>query len=131
MINDDTVSQIVERRDLDGADKIILIDVLAREPKPEKVKTESGTDEIRVGMAMTTPEQIAERCGWREKPKGSPRKGSDYTAFSPSSVKLRLKKLHAKGFLEKKSGKGRVASRYRVKFPKRSRPAGKDTDTNS
>lgn len=109
VVIDDDVKRVMERRDLDAQEKLILIDLLMREPKPEKVvDEETGQSFKRVGMAIASAEQIAKRTG-----------------VSDSVVRDRLKKLKAKGFLDKKGSKGRVGNRWRVKFPKyqKARPA--------
>lgn len=107
MIHDDGVTKVMERRDLDAQEKLILIDLLMREPKPEKVVDEdTGQTFYKQHMAIATDEQIAERTG-----------------ISERVVRVRVKGLKDRGFLLKKSSKGRVGNRYNVKFPKRTHQA--------
>ena len=107
MIEDDKVKEVMERLDLDAQEKLILIDLLMREPKPEK-ETDEITGQVvwKQGMAKATDEQVSKR-----------------TRVSERVVRDRLTKLRERGFLVKKSSKGRVGNRYHVKFPKRARPA--------
>jgi hypothetical protein len=89
------------RPDLDAKEKLILMDLIMREPPPEeKVNEETGQTFKMIGMAVATDEQIAER-----------------TKISPKVVQVRLKSLHKRGFLRKKPSKGRVPNRYNVTFP--------------
>lgn len=108
VVIDDNVKRVMERRDLDTEEKIILIDLLMREPKPEEETDELGNKIILVGMAKGTESQIAGR-----------------TRLSESTVRRRLKELEERKFVTKKSGKGRHPNRYTVKFPKheKSRPS--------
>jgi hypothetical protein len=109
-VEDEKVKQVMERRDLDAEEKLILIDLLMREPKPEKIISEvTGTTEYIQPMAVATDEQIAER-----------------TRLSPSTVNRRIngtkkdrnKSLRGRNFLTKKQSKGGVGNRYHVRFPR-------------
>ena len=103
MVEDDKVIQVMERRDLDAKEKLILIDVLMREPKPEKrVDENTGNTEYYFGHAVAPSEAVAERTGLSEK-----------------TTRERMKRLHSRGFLKKKPSKGRLGNRYIVTFPKR------------
>ena len=42
VVIDDNVKRVMERRDLDAEEKLILIDLLMREPEPEKRKEEGN-----------------------------------------------------------------------------------------
>jgi hypothetical protein len=67
-----------------------------------KDKEQFGTTVYKVGMAKIGPKQFKEGLG----------KG-----FHEGAVKKRIKNLKKRGFLEVKSDKGGVSSRYRVTFP--------------
>lgn len=98
-ITDKNVSQIWNRSDLSLNEKSVLIDILARQPEPEKVKGSGplGQTEYKQGMALATVEQIATRTG-----------------LSETVVKKTIKVLVARKLLQKKASKGRTPSAYLV-----------------
>ena len=105
MITDDSVLQLIQRKDLDGKEKMILIYILSKEPPPEKVTDDLGISYYsKVGMAKIGPEQVSDDLG----------KG-----FHRSAFKKIAKGLKRKGFLEVKGEKGGPANRYRVKYPQK------------
>jgi DNA-binding MarR family transcriptional regulator len=108
MIQDQAVLQILERRDLKPNEKLVLLDILAREPKPEK-EEKNGVTVLTVGMAKVTREQIVERTG-----------------LSESTVKGVLKVLVKRNLLDKKGTKGRVPNLYRVNLSGKSKSNKKE-----
>jgi hypothetical protein len=98
------VVTIMERPDLDAQEKLILIDILMREPEPTEEETAHGVTEVTYGYAIAPAEKIAERTG-----------------ISKRTVDDRTKKLRKKGvheFLKYIPAKGQIPTRYRVVFPK-------------
>jgi hypothetical protein len=111
MITDDNVLRIIQRTDLNGKEKMLLIYLLSKEPPPEKAKGDLGNTYTKVGMAKVGPEQVSDDLG----------KG-----FHRSAFKDLTRNLKRRGFLDVKGEKGGPANRYRVKFPQKqpkSRPA--------
>jgi DNA-binding MarR family transcriptional regulator len=111
VVIDDNVKRVMERGDLDAEEKLILIDLLMRQPEPEKEIEEGGygATVARQHKAVVPATDIAERTGLSER-----------------TVRGRLSKLEQRGFVEKVSGKGRTGNRYLVKFPKRLRKEQKE-----
>jgi hypothetical protein len=99
MITDNNVLRIIERTDLDGKEKMLLIYLLSKEPPPERARDDTYTI---VGMAKVGPEQVSDDLG----------KG-----FHRSAFKDLTRNLKRRGFLDVKGEKGGPANRYRVKFP--------------
>ncbi|MFZ0737571.1 MAG: hypothetical protein WAM96_10820 [Candidatus Acidiferrales bacterium] len=99
MIKDEKVKQIVVRPDLDKNEKLVLLDILAREPEPEKVKGAGplGQTEIHQGRALATIEQIATRTG-----------------LSEPVVKRTIRKLAKRKLITRFPSKGRTPSGYLV-----------------
>lgn len=98
MIKDRDVSTILERRDIKPLQKLVLLDILARQPEPEKQTTiETGVTQVVQKPAFVALEQIAERTG-----------------ISRSGVQQAIRKLRAKKLLQGPKSRGRVANRYYV-----------------
>jgi hypothetical protein len=90
MITDDNVLRLIERTDLDGKEKMLVIYILSKEPPPEKAKDDLGNTTIKVSMAKVGPEQVSDDLG----------KG-----FHRSAFKDLTRNLKHKGFLDVKGEK--------------------------
>jgi hypothetical protein len=95
------VVTILERKELDAQEKLILIDIVAREPEPTEEETKHGVTEVTYGYAIAPAEKIEERTG-----------------ISKRTVDDRTMELRKAGFLKYIPAKGSIATRYRVVFPK-------------
>jgi DNA-binding MarR family transcriptional regulator len=106
VIQDETVSQIWNRPDLNRAERDVLIDIYARQPEPEKVEGSGplGQTEVKQGMALATVKQIVER-----------------TKFSEATVKRTIRRLEQRKLLTRRRSKGRTPSAYLVTL--RSKPS--------
>ena len=106
VIQDETVSQIWNRSDLNRAERDVLIDIYARQPEPEKVKGSGplGQTEVKQGMALATVKQIVQR-----------------TKFSEATVKRTIRRLEQRKLLKRQTSKGRTPSAYLVTL--RSKPS--------
>ena len=113
MIVDKQVLRILERRDIDASDKILLIYILSRESEPtEKTDEITGGKLTIPGVALIPREQFGMALG---------RGFTDEVA-----LRKRTTKLKNKGWLSIKQSKGNEPNRYRVTFPqkKKQNPAG-------
>jgi len=113
VVSDDNVKRVMEIRDLDPDEKVILIDLLMRMPEPVKEEDGGplGVTIMRQGKAPVREDDIAER-----------------TRIHPRKLRRKIKRLVDRGYIDKIKGKGQSPNRYAVKFPKRQKKQpNKDT----
>ena len=99
------VVRIIERKDLGGKDKMLLIYILSRESEPIVKEDQFTAEKINIPGKATVPlEQIGEALGrgYKDVP----------------SLRKQVQRLVKKGFLIKvKQSKGGNPNEYRVSFP--------------